>query len=86
MILKIFSPKNVPKNVPKKLAFFAQSTASFCKNFITKFVFEKKCQFFRRKWAKIAQNSDHNIDPSLENWSQSYDFGIYNYNASVVEG
>jgi hypothetical protein len=28
MILKIFSPKNLAK----KLAFFAQTTASFCKN------------------------------------------------------
>jgi hypothetical protein len=28
-IFKIFSPKNLAK----KLAFFAQTTASFCKNF-----------------------------------------------------
>jgi hypothetical protein len=76
MILKIFSPKNVAK----KLAFFAQSTACFCKKFITKLVFEKNANFS----PKIGKNCDHNIDPSLENWSQSYDFGIYNYNDSVV--
>jgi hypothetical protein len=27
-------------------------------------VFEKKRQFFRLKLAKIAENCDHNIDPS----------------------
>jgi hypothetical protein len=33
----------------------------------------------RRKLAKIGENCDHNTVPR----SQSYDFGIYNYNASI---
>jgi hypothetical protein len=59
MIFKIFSPKNLAKI----LAFFAQTTASFCKNVIITLVFEKT-PFFRRKLAKIAENCDHSIDPS----------------------
>jgi hypothetical protein len=49
------------------MAFFAQTTASFCKNCDHNFGFLEKRQFFRRKLAKIAENCDHNIDP----WSQS---------------
>jgi hypothetical protein len=41
MILKIFSPKNLAKI----LAFFAQTTASFCKNLILTLVFEKNANF-----------------------------------------
>jgi hypothetical protein len=42
MILKIFSPKNVAKI----LAFFAQTTASFCKNMIMALAFfEKNANF-----------------------------------------
>jgi hypothetical protein len=37
LIFKIFSPKNLAKI----LAFFAQTTASFCKNFIVTLGFEK---------------------------------------------
>jgi hypothetical protein len=66
MILKIFSPKNLAKI----LAFFAQTTASFCKNLIIILVFEEKTQYFRRKLAKNAENCDHNIDP----WTQAHDF------------
>jgi hypothetical protein len=40
-ILKIFSPKNISEI----LAFFAQATASFCKNLIKTFVFEKNAIF-----------------------------------------
>jgi hypothetical protein len=40
MILKIFSPKNLAKI----LAFFDQTTASFCKNLIIALFFEKKRQ------------------------------------------
>jgi hypothetical protein len=57
MIFKLFSPKNLAKI----LAFFAQSTASFCKKLQS--VFEKNVILFRRKLAKIAENCDHNIDP-----------------------
>jgi hypothetical protein len=62
MILKIFSPKNLATI----LFFFAQTTARFCKNLIVTLVFEKKRQFFRRKFAKIAENCDYNIDPFWE--------------------
>jgi hypothetical protein len=58
MILKLFSPKNLAKI----LAFFAQTTAVFCKN----------CDHnigFRRKLAKNAENCDHNIDPRLGEFS-----------------
>jgi hypothetical protein len=44
------------------LAFFAQTTASFCKNLIITLVFEKNANIFRRKLAKIAENCDHSID------------------------
>jgi hypothetical protein len=46
----------------KTIAFFAQITASFCKN-ISKHFF--KPPFFRQKLAKIAENYDHNIDPRV---------------------
>jgi hypothetical protein len=48
MILKMFSAKNLAKI----LAFFAQTTISFCKNLILTLVFEKNANFFRRKLAK----------------------------------
>jgi hypothetical protein len=48
MIFEIFSPQN-----GKKLALFTQNI-----------VFLEKRQFFRQKLAKIAENYDHNIDPS----------------------
>jgi hypothetical protein len=48
MILKIFSPKNLAKI----LAFFAQNTASFCKNFIITLVFEKNANIFAGNWQK----------------------------------
>jgi hypothetical protein len=41
MILKIFSPKNLAKI----LAFFAQTTASSCKNLIITLAFEKNANF-----------------------------------------
>jgi hypothetical protein len=52
-----------PKHLAKKLAFFAETVAVFCKNFIMELDFEKNANFFRRKLAKIAEISDHNIDP-----------------------
>jgi hypothetical protein len=48
MIFKIFSPKNFAK----KLAFFAQTTASFCKNCDHNIVFWEKRQFFAENWQK----------------------------------
>jgi hypothetical protein len=62
MILKIFSPKKLAKI----FAFFAQTTASFCKNCDHNIGFWEKCHFFRRKLAKIAEKCDHNIVVFLE--------------------
>jgi hypothetical protein len=45
MISKIFSLKNLAKI----LAFFVQTTASFCKNMIITLVFEKKMPIFFEK-------------------------------------
>jgi hypothetical protein len=54
MILKIF----LPKNLVKILVFFAQTTASFCKNCDHNIVFLENTNFFRRKLAKIAEKCD----------------------------
>jgi hypothetical protein len=45
------------------MAFVTRNKAKLGKNFIITLVFEKKCQFFRQKLSKIAENCDHNIDP-----------------------
>jgi hypothetical protein len=44
--------------------FWLQNKAKICKFFIITLVFLEKRQFFRRKLSKIAENCDHNIDPS----------------------
>jgi hypothetical protein len=57
MILKIFSPKDSPENwrfLLKLLLFFET------KNHNAGF---RKTPIFRRKLVKIAEISDHNIDP-----------------------
>jgi hypothetical protein len=64
MILKIFSPKNSAKI----LAFFAQTTASFCKNLIITLFFEKNAHFFAencRKSQKIVIITSYVQKPSL---------------------
>jgi hypothetical protein len=48
MIFKIFSPKNLAKI----LAFFSQTTATFCRNLIITLVFEKNAKFFAENWQK----------------------------------
>jgi hypothetical protein len=58
MIFRIFSPKKFA-NI---LAFFALTTANFCKNLIITLIFEKT-PIFCRKLAKIAENCDHKINP-----------------------
>jgi hypothetical protein len=62
VFLKIFSPKNLAKI----LAFFAQTTASFCKKIgIITLVFEKNANFFAENWQKsqkiviITSTPDH---------------------------
>jgi hypothetical protein len=42
----------LPKILAKILAFFAQTTASFCKNVIITLVFEKNANFFAENWQK----------------------------------
>jgi hypothetical protein len=59
IIFKLFSPKILPKI----LAFFAQTTASFCKNLIITLGFEKNANFFAQNWKNRRINCDHNIDP-----------------------
>jgi hypothetical protein len=58
MIFIFFSPKN--------MAFLTKNIGCLCTygKMILTFVIKKR-QFFRRKWAKIAKISDHNIDPRL---------------------
>jgi hypothetical protein len=47
----------------QKLTFLTQNTVGFCKNLDHNIDFWEKRNFFRRKWAKIAENCD-NIGPS----------------------
>jgi hypothetical protein len=48
MVLKLFSPKNLAKI----LAFFAQTTVTFCKKLIITLVFEKNVVFFAENLQK----------------------------------
>jgi hypothetical protein len=48
MILKLFSPKNVAKI----LAFFAQTTVTFCKKIDHNIGFLEKRHFFAENWQK----------------------------------
>jgi hypothetical protein len=67
MIFKKFSPKNSAKN----LAFLTQNKSKICKILIITLVFEKNA-IFCRKFGKIAENCDHNIDPRLGEFSPTY--------------
>jgi hypothetical protein len=58
MIFKIF----LYKKIAKKLAFFTQNKAKICEFLI---IILRKTPIFCRKLAKIAENCDHNIDPSF---------------------
>jgi hypothetical protein len=64
MILKTFSPKNLAKT----MAFFAQTTASFCKNCYHNIGFWEKRQFFAENWQKsrkiVIITSTPGADPS----------------------
>jgi hypothetical protein len=61
MIFKIVSPKNSAK----KLAFLTQNKGKLGKILIITLFFEKNANLFAEKLAKIAENCNHNIDPSL---------------------
>jgi hypothetical protein len=53
-IFKLFSAKNLVKI----FAFFAQTTAGFCKNIIITLVFEKKnTNFFAENWQKSQKSA-----------------------------
>jgi hypothetical protein len=58
MIFKFFSQK-----IAKILAFFAQTTATFCKNLIKTLVLGEKSHFVAGNWQKLLKICDHNIDP-----------------------
>jgi hypothetical protein len=45
------------------MAFLTHNKA--CKHLIITLVFEINANFFRRKLQKIAENCDHNIDPTV---------------------
>jgi hypothetical protein len=60
-----YDKKLYAEKLAKILPLIAQTTTTFGKNWIITLVFE-----IRQKLEKIAENSDHNIDPR----SQSYDF------------
>jgi hypothetical protein len=69
MLLKIFSP---PK-IRQKLVFLTRNKVKLCENFIS------NDNFFRRKLAKIAENSDHNINPRLSKSDRRrIDFFVHN--------
>jgi hypothetical protein len=59
--------------VAEKLAFFAQTTASFLNEIDHNIGFWERRQFFRPKSAKIAENCDHNIDPGKPCHSKSFE-------------
>jgi hypothetical protein len=59
-----FPGTNGTNILAEKLAFLNQNKAKLCKNLILTLVFEKNA-IFCRKLSKIAENCDHNIDPSF---------------------
>jgi hypothetical protein len=70
------------ENFWENIGVFCSSYSKSLKILIVTLVFEKNAIFFAENCAKVAKHCDHNIDP----WSQSYDFGIYNYSISVAVG
>jgi hypothetical protein len=78
MIFKVFSPKNFAQ----KLAFFSQNKAKFWKKFIITLVFKKNANFFEENWQKSPKIVIITSTPG----AKSYDFWIYNFNDSVLEG
>jgi hypothetical protein len=66
MILKIFSPKKSAKI----LAFLTKNKAKICNNLFRTLDFEKNA-IFCRKLPKIAENCDHNTDPSSSNYDSN---------------
>jgi hypothetical protein len=80
MILKIF----LPKNLGIILAFYAQTTDSFCKNVIITLVFEKSGNFFAVNWQKspkiaIITSTPESIIKTtvMVAWDRCYDFKIF---------
>jgi hypothetical protein len=73
MILKIFSPKYFAKI----LAFFAQSTTSFCKHVIITLVFEKSAIFVAENWQKSPKIAIITSTPDLERFEANPSLGFY---------
>jgi hypothetical protein len=59
-----------PKCLTKKLAFFVQTTASFCKTLIITLAFEKNA-IFSPKIGEIRRKSKHRhlIEPIFDIWA-----------------
>jgi hypothetical protein len=56
MIINYFHQKHLEIEIVEIWrVFFAQTTASFCKNLIVTFVFVKKTIFFAENWQKIVK-------------------------------
>jgi hypothetical protein len=64
MIFKIFSPK-----IGKTTVVFYSKQSQIMQKFDNNIGFWEKRQFFRRKFPKIAENCDHNIDPRFDSAS-----------------
>jgi hypothetical protein len=51
------------KKISEKIGVFDSKQSQILKKIDHNIGFWEKCQFCRRKLAKIAENCDHNIDP-----------------------
>jgi hypothetical protein len=71
MIFKIFFAKKFSENI----GFFAQSTASFCKNLIITLVFEKNANFFAANWQKSQKIVIITSSPGRPDWANSRHLG-----------
>jgi hypothetical protein len=79
MIFKIF----LPKNSAEKLAFLAQNKAKLFKILIMTLDFKKNCNFLP-KICKIAEISDHNIDPRVGIQKPVLTYDIVSYYRKAV--
>jgi calcineurin-like phosphoesterase len=80
--------KNIfAENSAKKIGVLTQNKDKLCKILIITLVVEKNTIFFRRKLSKIAENRDHNIDPSnyiLGTKNSTYQHNIVSHQVDVA--